>query len=351
MRSSWQVLLSLCTLLLILVSLADRDQSTWLAARAAAFLACLILARSDRPAFLYTLTAAFAAIAAAGFNGFDLALACLAFSNLNPKLRHLAKLCASITILATSSLLYSYFEPSWAPALFPFHNRNHYAVFCELSLPVLIYAWRRSRGNSYLYIAAILLLSAIAGGSRVGAILLLLEACVLTIAIGGREKLLYAIPATAIAASFFLMLTGSARITDPFAGDHRFEIWQSSLQMLAAKPLTGWGPTNFSRIYPAFALFDNGQFVNAAHSDWLEWAFEFGIPPTLAFLAIFSYWMRKSIHFYPSWGILISALHATVDFPFHLPAFLVFAAALAGSIEANGASIEAESTDRQRRNS
>ncbi len=351
MKSSWQGWLSLCTLALLLVSLADRDHTAWFAARAMAFLACLALARTDHPVFLYTLAAAFAAIAVAGFNGLNVAIACLVFANLNLKLRHFARLCAAITILATLSLLYSYFDAAWTPILFPFHNRNHYAVFSELSLPVLIYTWRRSRGNFYLYIAAILLLGALAGGSRAGALLLLLEAGALAIIIGGREKLLFAIPATAIAASLFLMLAGSTRITDPFAGDHRFEIWQSSLAMLAAKPFVGWGAGDFSRIYPAYALFDNGQFVNAAHSDWLEWAIEFGLPATLAWIAIFLWWIRKSIHFYPSWGILISALHATVDFPFHLPAFLVFAAALAGSIEANGASIEAESTDRQRRNS
>ncbi len=350
MRFSWRASLSLCTLAFLLVSLADRSHTVWFAARALAFLVCLVLARTDRPAFLYTLAAAFAAIAAAGFNGFDFALACLAFSSLNPKLRHLARLCASIASLATLSLLYTYFEPDWTPVFFPFHNRNHYAVFCEFSLPVLVYTWRRSRGNLYLYIAAMMLLGALAGGSRVGALLLLLEARALAAAVLGREKLLFAAPATAIAASLFLLLDGGARITDPFVGDHRFEIWRSSLQMLAARPLAGWGAGDFPRIYPAFALFDNGQFVNAVHSDWLEWAVEFGLPSTLGFLAIFLWWIRKSIHFYPSWGILISALHATVDFPFHLPAFLVFAAALAGSIQAYGPSIEAESTDRQRRN-
>jgi O-antigen ligase len=117
-----------------------------------------------------------------------------------------------------------------------------------------------------------------------------------------------------------------------------------------ARPLQGWGWGEFSHVYPAFALFDNGEFVNAAHSDWIEWAVELGTLPVAAFLCFFCWWVRKKFQFYPSWGILIGALHAAVDYPFHLPGLLVFAAALAGSIETYGTRFEAESTDRQRRN-
>ncbi|WP_031499383.1 O-antigen ligase family protein [Bryobacter aggregatus] len=331
-------LLVLAVLVLLLVSVSDKTQMIWFAVRGLGFLACQALARPEKEEFLLSLAAAFASIAALGIAGFDLALACLAFSCFRMRLRKLATLFAMVGMVGALSFACN-------RSLFPFTNRNHYAVFVELALPLLLFAWRRSHGSRYLMAGAVLLAAALAGGSRAGAAILLSEVALLTLAVGGKKRAVLAIPAVAVCAGFFLLTTGGDRIAHPFAGDHRREIWKSGLQMVAEKPWSGWGPGEFPRIYPAYASFDNGEFVNAAHSDWLEWASEFGILAPLAFGALLARWFRKSIHFYPSWGILMGALHAMVDFPFHLPGFLVFAAALAGSIDEHGASIETQSSN------
>ena len=341
MRSLFSAIL----LAAILASLADRSLLAWSIVRSVAFLGCAFLVRPQNASLPFCLLAACASVAVSGLAGLDLAIACLAFACINPRLLSLAALCAAVGIVGALSLAYQHWDPHWTIPLFPFHNRNHYAVFCELSLPLLVYAWRRARNPYYLASAAILLIAALAAGSRAGAILLIAEAVILA----GRRNLLLSIPAVALAASLFVLASGSQRIGNPLEGDHRLEIWRSTIEMIRERPLTGWGVGEFTRIYPAYASFDNGQFVNAAHSDWLEWASEFGVPATLASLVLILRWLRKSFHFYPSWGILVGALHALVDFPFHLPGLLVFAAALAGSIQAHGATNKTQSSDPQGR--
>ncbi len=310
----------------LLASMGAGNATWWVGMRAAAFLACAIFGRPTRATLVCGGLTAVASL--------DLALACLAFSCLRSRLMTMAGLCAAVGAVGAASL-------AWQRWAFPFVNRNHYAVFCELSLPLLVYAWRRTETRYYLVAAAVMVAAALAGGSRTGAALLLVEVVVLA----RWKHVLVSVPAAAVAASLFVLLAGGARITEPLKGDHRLEIWASSVQMIAAKPAMGWGAGEFTRIYPAYAKFDSGEFVNAAHSDWLEWGSEFGAPAAMLVLAGLCWWLRKTIHFTPSWGILVGALHATVDFPFHLPGLLVFAAALAGSIEAHGTSIQTKSAN------
>ena len=40
--------------------------------------------------------------------------------------------------------------------------------------------------------------------------------------------------------------------------------------MAISRPIAGHGIGSFPYVYPAFARFDNGYFVNHAHNDWLE---------------------------------------------------------------------------------
>ncbi len=334
---------------LAVLSVADTSGTAWMLARTVGFLVVALLAQANRDRLLPALAAGFGSIALAGFAGLDFAIAALCFVLGRVHLRPLAWLIAGLGLLGAASFLSARWAPGNFAVLFPFHNRNHYAVFCELGLPVMVYAWRRERQLVLLLAGVAMFVAALAAGSRTGALLLLCEAVAIWTALDGMKRLWLAAPAAAIVASLFLMENGSERILHPLQGDHRSEIWRSSLEMITAKPWTGWGANQFPRIYPAYAHFDNGEVVNAAHSDWLEWCVEFGLLAGLAWLALFSRWLVKAVHFYPSWGILIGALHAAVDFPFHHPGFLVFGAALAGSIEAYGTSIQTKSTNRQRR--
>jgi O-antigen ligase len=86
--------------------------------------------------------------------------------------------------------------------------------------------------------------------------------------------------------------------------------------MLAERPLTGWGLDTYVSVYRAFALYDDGTYVNRAHNDWLQFAVEGGIPFAALMAAIFIWSIRPVLR--SGWGIGLIAicLHAVVDYPF-----------------------------------
>ncbi len=325
---------------LLLLSAADPGGPAWPAVRGLALLATIVWARKQPPYLLHGLAFGFAMVAVAGLPGLDWALYALLFVLRPFSLPSLAFAGLAIGLVEAASLLYP------GPTLFPFANRNHFAVLVEITLPLLVYCAERHRHPGWLAGSGVLLVAALAGGSRTGTLLLLiLAAALLRRWQGGRQAWL-AVPIAALGLGILLLSSPQDRIFDPLRGDRRAEIWQSALAMISARPLSGWGPGGFPSSYPAFALFDSGQFINAAHSDWLEWAVEFGLPAALAGIAALLFWLRKNIHFHPSWGILVGALHASVDFPFHVPGLLAFAVAVAGSISAHGAHIQTQPPDR-----
>jgi hypothetical protein len=343
-------MIGLVLTILALLSLAHPGQVLWYPARAI----CLVLlaweARRHPHRLLPALAVGFGAVALCGPTGLDFAVAALGFALARTPLRTLAWAIGGIGILGAVGLVVHQISSLQLATMFPFGNRNHYAVFCEMGLPVLVYTARRTRQPAWYAIAGVMLLAALAGGSRTGAVLLLVECVAIWAAVEGRERLWQPAGIAVAIGVAFLALSSPDRISSPLKGDHRLEIWQSSVRMVSAKPLTGWGGQQFSRIYPEYASFDNGQLVNFAHNDWLEWAVEYGVWFPVMLLAALAWWGEKNIHFYPSWGILMGALHASVDFPFHLPGLLFFAAALAGSIKTNGIHAQAQSANRQRRN-
>ena len=48
--------------------------------------------------------------------------------------------------------------------------------------------------------------------------------------------------------------------------------------MIAAHPWFGVGLGAWPTVYPSYAIADFGVFANQAHSDWLEWTAEGGLP-------------------------------------------------------------------------
>lgn len=342
--------LSMVILALILASVADRSGTAWLAVRGLGFAGGLALGWPRRRELWPAAGFGLAAVAVFGWRGLDLALAALVFALRPLQLRNFAVLAAGFGVVGAFSFLYSLWESGWQPAFLPFHNRNHYAVFCELTLPVLVYVGRQSGNTAYFWLAGWMVLVALAGGSRAGTLLILAEVLALWSLVGGvRRQIWLAGPAVVAAGAFFVLTSAGERLKNPLAGDHRLEIWRSGIDMVTARPFLGWGAGEFPRIYPEFAFFDNGQFVNAAHNDWLEWATEFGLPLTFGFAILLFRWLRKTLHFYPAWGILVGALHAAVDYSFHLPGLLVFAAALAGSFDHHGKSLKTQSPAFERR--
>jgi O-antigen ligase len=100
----------------------------------------------------------------------------------------------------------------------------------------------------------------------------------------------------------------------------RLQFAASTLHMIGAHPLIGWGLGTWPAVYPAFATFDPGVLVNQAHSDWLQWTAEGGLPVGLAMLSLAIWSFKPAIR--SVWGIggIAVLIHAAFDYPFSRPA-------------------------------
>ena len=95
--------------------------------------------------------------------------------------------------------------------------------------------------------------------------------------------------------------------TDPMALRREFDI--SSLHMIAARPWCGFGLGTWPTAYPRYAIIDIGVFANQAHSDWLQWTAEGGLPFAMALLSLFVWCLRPA--FRSVWAISASPTSAS----------------------------------------
>ena len=103
--------------------------------------------------------------------------------------------------------------------------------------------------------------------------------------------------------------TASARFSSEALAAGRIQFAASTVHMIAAHPWVGWGLGCWPAVYPAFATFDPGVIVNQAHSDWLQWTAEGGLPVGLAMLALALWGARPAIR--SIWGIgVLSSPHS-----------------------------------------
>ncbi len=335
-KSAPGIALAVAVLSLLSIGLAGRlhgEEWVWPAIRAALFGLVGVAAwqRREREAGLGSAVAALGFVALFGWKGLDWALAALVVGHLRLSREALTQLAFGVGLAGALALAVN---REWGPL--PFGNRNHYAVFTEIVLPFL--AWQAKRQESRLaWVGGALLLGvSFAAGSRVGVVLLGGEMLWLAWRWGGAKKLAWGAMGVVALGSVFVALSPGERLRNPWQGDHRVEIWSSAVEMIREKPWGGWGVDQFPKRYPAFAKFDNGEFVNAAHSDWLEWGVEAGIGGLLVPGMGLGWYLRRYRHSAAVWGILFGALHAMVDFPWQQPGFLVLSAVLAGTFTQYG---------------
>ncbi len=244
----------------------------------------------------------------------------------------LAVFGAAMAVLATmqaysSHGAYLWLFPSGQAEVFgPFQNKNNYAAFIELLLPLTL--WEGLKQSPYrtvwLTLAGVMAASVVASGSRAGSALVVAEMpAVFAVAyLSGqfpRRRLAVAaikmavVAALCVAAVGWETLAGRLAIVDPFL--YRREMLQSAIAMAKDRPWIGFGLGTFSTVYPAYATFDGGYFVNYAHNDWAQWAAEGGLPFLLLLAAIAAVSSFAAIR--SGWGLGLVAvyLHAFVDFP------------------------------------
>lgn len=267
-------------------------------------------------------------------------------------------------------------------------NRNHLAGLMEMVLPIslalLLYSvgrdaseaggtsrkqrWRRRlsffasvRGHAafaYGALALLVLVGAIFSRSRAGIALAilgtLLAVGLFSRRLGGNN--VYGPAGTLVVIAIGLgVAIGLVPVLDRFsvAGaltDARWPMFSATLDGIGAFFPLGSGPGTFPDVFPAFQPVELGRwFVNRAHNDYLEWLFEGGIGAALLILLLAglyllqcglvlkaSVWSRfRFVQVGAGIGLLLLALHETVDYNLHTPANLIYFAFLAGVFFSN----------------
>ncbi len=212
-------------------------------------------------------------------------------------------------------------------SLGPFVYRNQFAAFLEPALGLALAAaiGDRSRPLRWVLIAAALFASVVAAGSRAGsaiclALLIALPLLayfrgVISLASLVRVSLLGAAAAVALVAVVGWQ-TIWERLQEPNPYSLRAELNRSSWNMIRDRPIEGFGLGTWSSVYPKYARYDDGTFVNQAHDDWAQWAVEGGVPMFLAMLAVVAMLAPAAVRSLWGMGLIAVFVHAAVDYPF-----------------------------------
>ncbi len=249
-------------------------------------------------------------------------------------------------------------ELNWR-AFGTFYNPNCLAGFLLTALPagvvMLVMAWRRAtdperpeRPRFELIVAGFaLLIPAITiflTASRAGLLGAMLAGFVLAIAAPTRiRRRSLLIAALALVALVIVAPPLRNRMLSLATQSHsaifRWYTWQGTASMIAARPLTGFGPGTFEHSYQQYA---QTGFTRMAHQTPLQVAAEAGLPALIALLAAVALMIRQlvvGLHNGGERALQIAAglaalaglgLQNLADYTWHVPAVGLLMAAIAG---------------------
>ena len=232
----------------------------------------------------------------------------------------------------------------------PFVNRNHFAGFIELVLPVglalLVFRGLHSDAFSMVGLLTIVPLGAlILSGSRGGIVSLAFELGVLALLARSRKRpegpRIAAIAIVGLAAAALIAWMGAGKAIERFSsvrvGDvslaRRATMFRGAWHVFLDHPITGSGLGTLVAVYPRYESGYDGRVVDHAHNDYIEILADTGMLGGLccvAFLWILFHEARKKFeaeqgHFSRAFhAAAITAvggllLHSFVDFNLHIP--------------------------------
>jgi O-antigen ligase len=235
----------------------------------------------------------------------------------------------------------------------PFVNRNHFAGFVELTLPMslvplLLGRVRRERRIIVGILAVIPLAALLLSASRGGIVSLGAELAFLLLILILRQthgRQLYAGGIVLLMAFGLVSWLGANQILTRFSGLQTLEVTQSkraairrgAWNIFLDHPLLGTGLGTLQQVYPPYENLYDGKVVNHAHNDYLEALAETGILGGLCcawfVVALFACALRfmqtegnsfantlRLCGWTACCGLLV---HSLVDFNLHIPSNLL----------------------------
>ena len=158
----------------------------------------------------------------------------------------------------------------------------------------------------------------------------IVSAGVMTLIAARKKTLLLIVPLAVIlgaAGVYYLSQKRNVGVIDTSDASTtwRTTVWREAIGVLTASPrhmLVGVGMESIKTHWPDWHMFDNGNLpLGHLHSDYLEIAFERGIPTLIAWLAWMAIYLsmlwrglRKDDLCWPEKGLLLGALGGTIGF-------------------------------------
>jgi len=249
--------------------------------------------------------------------------------------------------------------PTGAIPFGPFVNRNHFAGYLVMVVPValgMMIATRNREKKALLGFAAAFMAAAVfASASRGGAFSLAAAATAFGLMMisskAARKNLLpLAIVGCVAAVGTIMIGIGPllARTGDLVGADatreFRWPLWRDTLRMIGAFPVFGVGLGCFRSVFPAYKTFAAQLLFSHVENDYLHLMAEMGLAGFAVGMAFIGLILRNAFHSYrhkrssSSRGLLIGLAaavvgmlaHSLVDFNLHVPSNgLLFAMILA----------------------
>ena len=266
-------------------------------------------------------------------------------------------LCFSVSLLGIIQHFTSQGEIYWfrtvganSDPFGPFVNRNHFAGFVELTLPMglALMVFRGIRRDMFplaTLLTVVPVSAMILSGSRAGIISLAFQVGVLALFVRMRRSRegprMAVVAIVALAALALIVWVGAGRAIERFsalrsnevAQGRRLSMARGAVHVFLNHPISGCGLGTIVAAYPRYETVYDGKVVDHVHDDYVEELAETGLLGGLCGLAFL--WLlyrdtRKSFeaeqgHF--SRGLHVGAivalsgilLHSFVDFNLHIP--------------------------------
>jgi O-antigen ligase len=233
----------------------------------------------------------------------------------------------------------------------PFVNRNHFAGFAELTVPMglALMIFRGLRRDMFPLAGLLTIVpvgALILSGSRGGIVSFAFELVVLGLVARSRKRgteppRLAALALVGLAAIALIGWLGASKAIERFstlhAGDitlsRRLIMVRDAAHIFSSHPIAGCGLGALGAVYPQFETFYDGLIVDHIHNDYMELLTEMGLLGALcggAFLWILFRNARKcfgaeqghfsrAIHAAAITALCGLLLHSLVDFNLHIP--------------------------------
>jgi O-antigen ligase len=232
----------------------------------------------------------------------------------------------------------------------PYVNRNHFAGFVELVLPVglSLLVFRGVRRDVYPMAGLLTIVplgALILSASRGGIVSFAFEVGVLTLLARGRKgsegPRIAAIAIVGLAAAALIVWMGAGKAIERFSTTHagdvslarRASMFRGAAHVFLDHPIRGSGLGTLVAVYPRHETNYDGRVVDHAHNDYIEILAETGIPGGICCLAFL--WMlfrdarkcfeaeqghfSRALHAGAITAVSGLLLHSFVDFNLQIP--------------------------------